>query len=90
SMIITKKRGKLLEVIQQGAVAKIIAEIPVSESFDIAGELRGATAGKAFWGQEFSRWSPIPDSMLMDLVAKIRQRKGLKPEPPKPEDFMSP
>uniref|UniRef100_A0A7J3KG46 Elongation factor 2 n=1 Tax=Staphylothermus marinus TaxID=2280 RepID=A0A7J3KG46_STAMA len=90
SMIITKKRGKLLEVIQQGAVAKIIAEIPVSESFDIAGELRGATAGKAFWGQEFSRWSPIPDSMLMDLIAKIRQRKGLKPEPPKPEDFMSP
>jgi elongation factor 2 len=26
----------------------------------------------------------------MDIVAKIRQRKGLKPEPPRPDDFISP
>ncbi|AFK50844.1 elongation factor EF-2 [Thermogladius calderae 1633] len=90
STIITKKRGKLIEVQQQGNLSRVIAEIPVAESFTIAEELRSATAGKAIWGQEFSRWAPVPDSMLMDLVAKIRERKGLKPEPPRPEDFLGP
>ncbi|WP_448577139.1 elongation factor EF-2 [Thermosphaera sp.] len=87
--VLTKKRGKLIDVQQSGALARVIAEIPVAESFDLAELLRSVTAGKAIWGQEFSRWSYIPDSMLMDLIAKIRQRKGLKPEPPRPEDFMS-
>ncbi len=86
--IITKKRGRILQVSQQGPVARILAEIPVAETFDLAEQLRGATAGKAIWGQEFSRWAPVPDSMLMDIVRKIRERKGLKPEPPKPEDFI--
>lgn len=90
SSVITKKRGKLIEVQQMETTARVIAEIPVSESFDIADMLRNVTAGKAIWGQEFSRWAPVPENMLMDLIAKIRTRKGLKPEPPKPEDFLSP
>jgi elongation factor 2 len=87
--VLTKKRGKLIDVQQSGALARVVAEIPVAESFDLAELLRSVTAGKAIWGQEFSRWSYVPDSMLMDLIAKIRQRKGLKPEPPRPEEFMS-
>jgi elongation factor 2 len=90
SVIITKKRGKLLNVEQSENLARIIAEIPVAESLDIADALRNSTAGKAIWGQEFSRWAPVPDSMLMDLIAKIRTRKGLKPEPPAVEDFIKP
>ncbi|MFZ8782450.1 MAG: elongation factor EF-2 [Desulfurococcaceae archaeon] len=90
SVIITKKRGKLLNVEQSENLARIIAETPVAESLDIADALRNSTAGKAIWGQEFSRWAPVPDSMLMDLIAKIRTRKGLKPEPPAVEDFIKP
>ncbi len=86
--VITKRRGRIITVTQQGALARIIAEIPVAESFDLASELRGATAGKAFWGTEFSRWAPVPESLLMDVIRKIRERKGLPPEPPKPEDFI--
>ncbi|MCD6487970.1 MAG: elongation factor EF-2 [Desulfurococcales archaeon] len=86
--VLSKRRGKILQVLQQGPLARIIAEIPVAETFDLAEALRSATAGKALWGQEFSRWAPVPDSMLLDLVRKIRERKGLKPEPPKPQDFI--
>jgi elongation factor 2 len=89
SVVITKKRGKILDIQQSENLARILAEMPVSESFDLADMLRNATAGKAIWGQDFSRWAPVPDSMLMSLIASIRQRKGLKPEPPKPEDFIS-
>jgi len=89
--VITRKRGKVLDVITLSSNnVRVIAEIPVAESLDLANELRSATAGRAFWGTEFSKWSPVPESMLFDIVAKIRQRKGLKPEPPKPEDFISP
>lgn len=87
--IISQRRGRILTVLQQGPVVRIFAEIPVAESQDLASVLRSATAGKVFWGTEFSRWAPVPDSMLLDLVRKIRGRKGLKPEPPKAEDFMS-
>jgi len=87
--VLSQHRGRIISVIQQGPVARIIAEIPVVESQDLAQALRSATAGRAFWGTEFSRWSPVPDSMLMDVIRKIRERKGLKPEPPKIEDFIS-
>ncbi|MCE4624474.1 MAG: elongation factor EF-2 [Desulfurococcales archaeon] len=88
--IIARKRGRILEVLSQGMMARVIAEIPVAESFDLAAELRSATAGRAFWGVEFSRWAPVPDSMLEELIKKIRQRKGLPPHPPKVSDLIGP
>jgi len=39
------------------------AEMPVAESFGIADELRSSTQGRAFWATQFSRWSPVPESM---------------------------
>ncbi len=87
--VLTRKRGRIITVTQAGDMTRVIAEVPVAESFDLASELRSATAGRAFWGVEFSRWAPVPDSMLMDVVRKIRERKGLKPEPPTVKDFIS-
>ncbi len=88
--VLARKRGRILEVQSVGMVARVIAEIPVAESFDLAGELRSATSGRAFWGTEFSRWAPVPDSMLEDLIRKIRQRKGLPPSPPDLKDLIGP
>ncbi|MEJ2780086.1 elongation factor EF-2 [Sulfolobus sp. SCGC AB-777_G06] len=89
SGVITRKRGKVLDMTQSGNVARITAEIPVSESFELASELRAASAGRAFWGTEFSRWAPVPDSLLTDIVMKIRERKGKPKQLPKVEDFLS-
>ena len=88
--VLARRRGRILEVQSAGPAARVIAEVPVAESFDLAGELRSATAGRAFWGTEFSRWAPVPDSMLEDLIRKIRQRKGLPPHPPRLEDLIGP
>lgn len=87
--IIAGKRGRIISMDQAGDVMHLIAEIPVSETFDMSDELRSATAGKAFWGTEFARWSPVPQSLTAETIRKIRERKGLSPEPPKPEEFMS-
>ncbi len=91
SAIITKRRGRIINVVHMiGNLVKMLAEVPIAESLDLANELRSASAGKAFWGTEFSRWATVPDSLLIDIVKKLRQRKGVKPEPPKVEDFLSP
>ncbi|MCX8181646.1 MAG: elongation factor EF-2 [Candidatus Methanomethyliaceae archaeon] len=87
--IIAGKRGKIISLEQIDQTMHLVAEIPVAETFDLSDQLRSATAGKAFWGTEFARWSPVPSSMIAETIRKIRERKGLPPEPPKPEDFMS-
>lgn len=88
SSVLTKKRGKILNVLETGGAARIVAEVPVAETFELAAELRGATAGRAFWGTEFSRWAPVPDGLLTDVIMKIRRRKGKKEELPKVQDFL--
>jgi elongation factor 2 len=89
--VVSRKRGKVLDVVYTTPTsARVIAELPIAESMDLASELRSSTAGRAFWGTEFSRWSPLPEQLLPTIVRAIRTRKGLNPEPPKPEDFISP
>jgi elongation factor 2 len=63
------------------------AEMPVSESFGIADELRSSTQGRAFWATQFSRWAPVPEQLQADTIKKIRERRGLPPVPPKPEEY---
>ncbi len=88
--VITRHRGKVLNVEQKDIFMIVTGEIPVVETFNLADEMRSATAGKAFWSMHFHKWAPVPENMLIDLVLKIRERKGLKPEIPKPEDFVPP
>ncbi|MEM1623686.1 MAG: elongation factor EF-2 [Sulfolobales archaeon] len=87
--VVSRRRGKVVDVVYTTPTsARIIAELPIAESMDLASELRSATAGRAFWGTEFSRWSPVPEQLLPTVVRSIRTRKGLPPEPPRPEDFI--
>jgi len=85
--VITQKRGKIVSVDQKGHLVSIVGEMPTSESFDLSEVMRGQTQGRAFWGLEFARWSPVPQSLLQNVVETIRKRKGLSLEPPKPSDF---
>jgi len=86
--IITQKRGKVISMDQKGHLAYIVGELPTAETFDLSEALRSATAGRAFWGLEFLRWSPVPASMQQQVITEIRKRKGLPPEPQKAEDFI--
>lgn len=86
--VLNKHRGKILDMTQEEYMALVRAELPVMESFTISDELRAAAAGKIFWSMQFSRWAPVPEAILADLVKQIRKRKGLKEEIPKPTDFI--
>ncbi len=86
--IVQKRRGKLLDIINEEDMMIVKAEIPVAESFGLADELRSSTQGRAFWATQFSRWSPVPESMQMEVIRQIRTRRGLSPTPPRPDDFL--
>lgn len=86
--VISSKRGKMINMTQKGVLAIIDGEVPAAETFDISEVMRGATAGKAMWNTHFKLWNPVPSSMLLPIVTEIRKRKGLSPEPPRPEEFL--
>ena len=86
--IVQKRRGKLLDMINEEDMMIVKAEIPVAESFGISDELRSSTQGRAFWATQFSRWAPVPDSMQMEIISKIRTRRGLSLTPPRPIEFL--
>ncbi|MEM2140040.1 MAG: elongation factor EF-2 [Nitrososphaera sp.] len=86
--ILSGKRGKLLNVEQKGIIAIIQGEVPASETFDLSESMRGGTAGKAMWTTFFKSWSPVPNSIFRTLVADVRKRKGLSPEPSSPDEFI--
>jgi len=86
--VLSGKRGKVIDMQQEGVVSIVIGEVPASETFDISQVMRGQTAGKAMWNTFFKAWSPIPKSLVAKLIPDIRKRKGLSPEPPKAEEFI--
>jgi len=88
SSVLSSKRGKLLNVEQKGIIAIMQGEIPASETFDLSEKMRGATAGKAMWNTFFKSWQAVPNSIFRPLVADVRKRKGLNPEPPSPDEFI--
>jgi elongation factor 2 len=88
SRILASKRGKVTCFEQKGLQTVITGFIPVSETFGFSRELRSATSGRAFWQSFFDHWEKMPQKLASQVVADLRQRKGLSPEVPKPEKFL--
>jgi elongation factor 2 len=86
--VISQKRGKIVSVDQRGNLVYVVGELPTAETFDLSEVMRSQSQGRAFWGLEFGHWAPVPQSMINQVIADIRKRKGLQPEPPKAQDFV--
>ena len=78
---IQQRRGVVEEMNQEGEEITIIAKVPVAGMFGFASAIRGATGGKVLWSSENFGYDRVPPELQPQVVAKIRERKGLKPEP---------
>lgn len=76
-----QRRGLIEDIHQEGEATIIAAKAPVAEMFGFASAIRGATQGRALWSTENSGFVPVPSEIQTKVVAEIRTRKGLKPEP---------
>jgi elongation factor 2 len=86
--LLSKKRGSIRNVEQEGPIVNVTGFIPVAESLGLSQEMRAATSGKAFWQMTFDHYHPVPDSMLLDIIKKVRVRKGMSPDPPRASDYI--
>ena len=85
--LIQKKRGKILETNMVEDMVHIVAKVPAAETVDLAELLRSASSGRAFFGYQFYAWEEVPKNLQMDVIMKIRKRKGLPEKLPTIEDF---
>jgi elongation factor 2 len=86
--ILARRKGKVLASEQRGFLTVVIGYVPVVETFGLAEEMRSATSGRAFWQCTFHHWEKVPEGLVNVTIRKIRERKGLSPEIPKPEKFV--
>ncbi|TKJ27095.1 MAG: elongation factor EF-2 [Promethearchaeota archaeon Loki_b31] len=75
--IITKRRGRITNVVPEGEYVRVHGTIPAAETIGIADDIRGSTQGRAFFGYEFSGFDKVPKSLEEDLILEIRKRKGM-------------
>ncbi len=80
--ILNTHRGKVISTEQVGGSVEIHGEIPASEATKkgpggetLADEIRGATAGKAIFGYQFSNFQMLPKNMQVPQIMEIRKRK---------------
>ncbi len=67
---LNRRRG-IVEGMEDGPAGKIIhADVPLSEMFGYATDLRSATQGRASYSMEFSKYSEAPSSVVETIVKK--------------------
>ena len=86
--VIQGRRGRILSMEVEEDISIIKASLPVANSFGLAAELRSETEGRAIWATEFEKFEELPRELQEQVIRDTRKRKGLKLEPPKPEEFM--
>jgi len=93
--IMSARRGSVIsEELRLGTpLVDMIAHLPVSESFGFVSKLREVTSGRAFPNLSFDHWAmldgnPLADSKVRNLVKAIREKKGLRPNPPSISEFL--
>lgn len=85
SGLVQSRRGKIIEILDEGGSAIIMADVPVSGMFGFTTDLRSATQGRGFWSLVDSRFEMLPKGLTESTVMEIRKRKGLKTEEEKKE-----
>ena len=86
--VIQGRRGKIINMEADEDIVILKALLPVANSFGLAAELRSETEGRAIWGTQFDKFERLPRELQEQVVRETRKRKGLKPEPPQPEEYM--
>mgnify|MGYP003969140325 CR=1 FL=1 len=84
SKLVNSRRGQLLETEQNGEQLVVKAKLPVAEMFGFTSSLRSATSGRGVWFLVDQVFEKIPRELQDDTVLRIRKRKGLKEELPRP------
>jgi elongation factor G len=69
---LSSRRGRVEGMDQVGNSQVIRAQVPLSEMFGYATDLRSRTQGRATYTMQFGSYQEVPDSIAKDIVARVR------------------
>ncbi len=69
-----QRRGAIIGAQESGSMTITEADVPLAEMFGYSTTLRSATQGKADFTMEFSRYTPVPESLEAELVEKAAEK----------------
>ena len=73
---LSSRRGRVLGIEARPAAQIIRSEVPLSEMFGYATDLRSATQGRATHTMQFSRYEPVPSSIAEEIATRMGGRVG--------------
>lgn len=73
---VNQRRGVIQSSETNEGFFTCLADVPLSEMFGYATDLRSVTQGKGEFTMEFARYSPVPKSVQDELVKKHQEKKA--------------
>jgi elongation factor G len=70
---LNSRRGKTTKVEYRKGTNVIAGEVPLSNMFGYATDLRSMTQGRATFTLQFSRYSPVPRSVSEEILAELKR-----------------
>jgi elongation factor G len=67
---LNRRRGIVLGMEDVSAGKAVRAEVPMSEMFGYATDMRSATQGRASFSMEFSQYKEVPDNISKAIISK--------------------
>lgn len=83
-----QRRSTITDIKSEGDMSIVHGKAPVAEMFGFASAVRSATGGRVLWNTENMGFENLPEFLQEGVTKKIRERKGLKPEPWGPDHYM--
>jgi len=71
---IMQRRGQVIGSTEEDGFSRIEAEVPLSEMFGYATDLRSMTQGKAEFTMEFAKYLPAPSEIQKELKEKYKSK----------------
>ncbi|MDJ0869407.1 MAG: elongation factor G [Myxococcota bacterium] len=72
---VMQRRGNVIGTTEEAGFCRIESEVPLSEMFGYATDLRSTTQGKAEFTMEFARYLPCPAEVTKGLLEKYADRR---------------
>jgi elongation factor G len=69
---LSSRRGHVGNVDQRGHLRVITAQVPLSETFGYATDLRSITQGRATYTMEFDHYEEVPASIAENIIGRVR------------------
>jgi len=72
---INSKRGRIVGVEAKGDLQVIKAQVPLSEMFKYASELRSITGGRGYYTMRFSHYEVVPQKITDKIIQQAQESK---------------